>query len=51
MASINGKTFRKYKILSEIGKGGMGEIYLAHDTNLNRNVALKLLPSELRRWL
>ena len=33
-----------YEILKLVGKGGMGEVYLAHDRILNRNIALKLLP-------
>jgi len=42
-----GQKFEHYEVISQIGAGGMGEIYLAHDTNLNRKVALKLLPTEL----
>ncbi|MBA2762611.1 MAG: serine/threonine protein kinase, partial [Segetibacter sp.] len=41
-----GDKLGRYKIRSAIGKGGMGEVYLAEDTELKRPVALKLLPSD-----
>src|SRR5881409_605442 len=36
-----------YRIVSRIGAGSMGEVYLAQDTNLDRKVALKILPADL----
>src|SRR6266576_7341990 len=42
-----GTKLGRYEIRSQIGKGGMGEVYLAEDTQLHRKVALKILPADV----
>lgn len=41
-----GRTFKGYKILEKLNEGGMGEIWLAHQINVKRDVAIKFIKPE-----
>ncbi|MBS1789111.1 MAG: PD40 domain-containing protein [Acidobacteria bacterium] len=47
--SAAGKQIKHYQLVSLLGAGGMGEVWLARDSQLERNVALKLLPEQFTR--
>jgi serine/threonine protein kinase/tetratricopeptide (TPR) repeat protein len=49
MSLETGTKLGRYEIRSQIGKGGMGEVYLATDTELDRTVAIKILPPDVAR--
>src|SRR5256714_8106166 len=47
MTLASGTKLGRYEIRSKIGEGGMGEVHLAQDTELDRTVAIKILPENL----
>ena len=49
MSLAPGSTLGPYAILAELGHGGMGVVYTAHDPRLDRQVTIKVLPPDLTR--
>src|SRR5258707_14658911 len=47
MSLVTGTKLGRYEIRTQLGAGGMGEVYLAQDTKLDRRGALKILPADV----
>src|SRR4026208_2213756 len=47
MSLNSGQQFGPFTIIRQLGRGGMGEVYLAQDTRLNRQVAIKVISTDL----
>src|SRR2546428_11904562 len=43
---MTGRSFNQYQIIDQLGAGGMGEVFRARDTRLNRDLAVKVLPKD-----
>ncbi|MGH3594396.1 MAG: protein kinase domain-containing protein, partial [Mycobacterium sp.] len=46
---MQGTLFGKYQLIELLGRGGMGEVWRAYDTVIDRTVAIKILPAEISR--